>query len=303
MISMGILNKPEYWCRPTQILSKLHFIFRGYRHDEPVRIHLPWGDVIEAKAKDAIGKSLLTFGVYELAVSEVLWRLVDHGDVCVDIGANIGYMTSLLAKRVGGSGRVVAFEPHPAIFSKLMKNVDDFSGKPQITLVERAVGAAAGETMLIEPTGFAENKGTAFVVPLSNDTGWSGSRHQIKLQQLDSVFSDGEKIGLIKIDVEGAEEFVFQGAERLLTNTSVRDIVWEDHNQFPSKSVQYLKRCGYAVYQFTKTILGVSIWDPSASRAVKRHARWEATNFLATSNPARALARLKARGWHCLRPH
>lgn len=73
MRASTLFNKPEYLFRPTQILSKIRFLVERQRSNDLLAVPLPWGDVIRVSARDAIGKSLLTLGVHELAVSEILW--------------------------------------------------------------------------------------------------------------------------------------------------------------------------------------------------------------------------------------
>ena len=61
--------------------------------------------------------------MYETEVTESLWRLARVGDLAVDVGANIGYMTSILAVKAGARGKINSFEPHPTIFQRLRLNV------------------------------------------------------------------------------------------------------------------------------------------------------------------------------------
>ena len=300
MRAPALLNKPEYLCRPTQILSKIRFLIRSQRSDHLLPVSLPWGDVIRASATDAIGKSLLTLGVHELAVSEVLWRLVDRGDVCLDIGANIGYMTSLLSIRTGRAGRVFSFEPHPRLFACLKRNLESFSNGSRIVAEENAIGAADGMAELAEPVGFEKNAGTASVLPSVVGSDFAGVKQKVAMRRLDSIFLNDESFGVVKIDVEGAELDVFRGAKRLLTTKRIRDVVWEDHNVFPSESAKLLLKNGYKIYQFSKKIFGLAIWDPFRSQAKRADAPWETVNFLATYEPARAVTRLSPRGWQCL---
>ena len=59
------------------------------------------GDGVLADSTKTIGQSIRTTGLYDLAVSEVLARLIDPGDTVVDAGANVGYMTVLAAAAAG----------------------------------------------------------------------------------------------------------------------------------------------------------------------------------------------------------
>jgi len=229
-------------------------------------------------------------------------ELVDRGDVCLDIGANIGYMTSLLSTRTGSAGRVFSFEPHPRLFTCLKGNLECFSNSSRIVALENAIGAADGMAELAEPVGFEENEGTASVLPAFVGRDNAGVKHKVTIRRLDSIFSNDESFGVVKIDVEGAELNVLRGARRLLSAKSIRDIIWEDQNIFPSESVNLLSGHGYKIYQFSKRIFGPAIWDPFTVQGDRPSLAWETMNFLATLEPARATRRLGPRGWRCLMP-
>src|SRR5262249_15069120 len=114
------LNKPEYFFRPSQLLRRLHQVVRsiGGSHE----VNFPWGAHISIDPREEIGRAILRKGLYDLIVSETLWRLVEPGDLAVDVGANIGAMTSLMARRCGPNGMVASFEPHPRNFRALERN-------------------------------------------------------------------------------------------------------------------------------------------------------------------------------------
>jgi FkbM family methyltransferase len=299
------LNKPEYWFRPKQLLAKMRFRFSSASLREAAVVRLPWGAELTVKRGDAIGRSLLTYGVYELAVSEVLWRLTDHDDWCLDVGANIGYMTGLLAAKSGKGGKCFSFEPHPAVFACLKTNIGD--GLPsqndrfsEVSLVQAAIGSANGDVDLVEPEGFDQNEGIAQLANGSGNRSKLTASHRVSLRTLDSTFNHGERFGIMKIDVEGAELGVLQGARNLLLNKCIRDIVFEDIQSFPSDCAQLLITYGYKVYRISKAIFRPVIWDPSDQQMQKRSLPWDPINYIATLDPARVEARLCDRGWRCL---
>lgn len=271
-----------------------------------VRVRVPWGMELSVRSHDTIGNSLRIYNVYELAVSEVLWRLTDSGEWCLDIGANIGYMTGLLSVKVGVKGRVFGFEPHPLVFARLQGNVGGGSdnlckfNSAQVTLMQNAAGSADTEMDLLEPEGFKENEGTASLSNVAQPSS-HGIRHRVQVRRLDSIFNNSERFGVMKIDVEGAELAVLQGAGKLLSEKRIRDIVFEDFHPFPSECVSLLQRHGYKVFRINKAVLGPAIWDPSCLKAGKSYLPWEPTNYLATVDPTRAETRLRSRGWQCLR--
>src|ERR1700682_4087610 len=103
MKAIGRLFKPEYVYRPKQFYLR---VVRGFRRETRcVDLRLPWGTSIYVHPEHHIGRAIWHLGLYDLAVTEALWRLVDSGELAVDIGANIGYMTGVMAVRAGASGR------------------------------------------------------------------------------------------------------------------------------------------------------------------------------------------------------
>src|ERR1700751_1727563 len=126
MVNIRGVLKPEYLFRPNQIPRKLWLESLGRRR-EMKKVPLPWGLEIEVNTGESLGWSVYTRSLFETAVTETLWRLARAGDLIVDGGANIGYMSSLLAVKIGPRGKILCFEPHPKIFQQLRLNVQNWS--------------------------------------------------------------------------------------------------------------------------------------------------------------------------------
>jgi hypothetical protein len=92
------IAKPWYVWRPWQLVRRASIVISppqsGY-----TALPVAWGISVIADPAKMIGRSLFTTGIYDIAVSEVLARLIKPGDTVVDAGANVGYMT-LLAGQV-----------------------------------------------------------------------------------------------------------------------------------------------------------------------------------------------------------
>jgi FkbM family methyltransferase len=294
------LNKPEFWFRPGQIFRKLGYVCGRYASINTVSVTLPWGTTLQVNPHETIGRSLTTSGIYDLAVSEALWRLTEAGDWCMDIGANIGYMTSLLAAKAQARGKVFSFEPHPVIFGRFQTNLKNMVNDhfAPIQPNQMAVGTEDGKTNLVEPDEFGINEGVA---KLSDKQPSEKKSHPIVISRLDTLFSGKEQFGVIKVDVEGWEIAVFRGAEQLLAKHRIRDIVFEDFEAFPSESVKFLQNHGYTIFRLVKKILGPYIWNPLVTKAPNTLLPYEPVNYLATVDPNRALKLLQPRGWQCLK--
>ncbi len=295
-----ILNKPEYLYRPLQILKRIAYRLNPPKTEREATVRLPWGVIIATTPREALGNSLLSFGVYELVVSEAIWRLTDPGDRCVDAGTNIGYMTSIMAIRCGSKGSAQSFEPHPAIFAKLKENVTRWNQSAMasriapIELNPMALGSRRATMRLCEPDGFSTNEGIASLAPEG-----SGG-HPVPVDRLDNLASSASGYGIMKVDVEGAEFEVFEGSEKLLAGKQIRDIVYEDFSPYPSRCAVLLQKHGYTVFRLKKQLRGPQILVPTNPLATSTSLNWEPVNYLATVDPRRAQERMQERGWKCL---
>jgi|SRR3989339_571695 len=284
---------PEYVFRPSQIWLRLirEFNQRVHTYED---LTLPWGLAIRVRPAEAIGSCIWRLGIHDLCTSETIARLIDPGDLAVDVGANIGYMSSIMARRVGPQGRVIAFEPHPDIYNELEFNVGhwkDKSGIGSIVLYNMALSNQAGEGVLGIPAEFDINRGLAQLV-LNSDT---ANTLLVNLGCLDEIM-ENEKIGLLKLDVEGYEENVLRGAERLLKHRLIRDIVFESYKCYPTPVTQLLEEHGYHIFELDFKLLGLTVRPAGSSHNQVRRSV-DVPNYLATIDPARALVRLRKTGW------
>ena len=246
---------------------------------------LPWGVQIEVDLTDTIGGAIYKQGIFDIGVSECAWRLLRPGDHVVDAGANIGYMTSLFAARVGKEGKVHSFEPHPQIRQKLEGNVariTKIKASAPVVVHGFALGDINGSATLVETNSFASNQGTAFLAD-EITTLATVARHRVQVRTLDDLFPK-EVFGLIKIDVEGHESKLIRGADRLLSEQRVRNVIYEDHTQGRSGIPGVFSGHGYTVYSIGHTFSGLSLID--FRQQIRLDTSWESPSYLATLDSA-----------------
>jgi len=130
-----------------------------------------------------------------------------------DIGANVGYVSLSLAKQVGPSGRVIAFEPVPRNIEAFRRNID-INGLTNVRLLDAAASDAAGEAVI----RIAGNLSTASLVWHQNNP--SATELRIRTVCIDELVDAGQLASpkFAKIDVEGAEGAVLQGMRRTLAS-------------------------------------------------------------------------------------
>jgi FkbM family methyltransferase len=283
------LNKPWFRYQPTMVVKRL---WRALdRSSQPRRrVYLRWGTHLNIDKAETIGHAIWTTGIFDIATSEVLWRLTQPGDVCVDVGANIGYMTSIMARRAAPAGRVYAFEPQPKVNLELEKNVQGFpQGWAQVFPSNAAVSNQTGNALLWESLNFDHNHGTA---ALGTEPEASGRSTLVNTHRLDDQFDSC--INVLKIDVEGHEARVLEGAERLLSQGLIQNIVFEDHHCGSGELASMLKGFGFDVVGIDWNADGPLLISDTRLTARKFN---ESPNFLATKSPSEVCARLKLRGW------
>jgi hypothetical protein len=115
----------------------------------------------------------------------------------------------------------------------------------------------------------------------------------VELARLDDAIAD-EPIGVMKVDVEGHEPALLAGAAGLLAGHRIRDLIYEDHEPYPSRSSRLLEDAGYRVFALDNDLLGITLLPPTAHHDAPA---WPGPSYLATCQPDRASARMTPRWW------
>jgi FkbM family methyltransferase len=154
-------------------------------------------------------------GAYESDESAVVWSLLREGDFAVDVGANYGWFSLLMASRVGAKGTVLAIEPVPPMLAELKANLA-LNPEARVEVRPVAVGAEPGSVKLNVFEGLVH--GHASVSTLGREDFIS---FEAPLETLDELLRDDPRSPtLIKLDVEGAERDVIAGAVELIGGQS-----------------------------------------------------------------------------------
>ncbi|MDB9459528.1 FkbM family methyltransferase [Dolichospermum circinale CS-545/17] len=131
-----------------------------------------------------------------MSLTEVLWRLINPGETALDIGANIGYMTSIMAKRVGKTGKVFCFEPNLEVYAELCENINNWQqnlGVNNINAQQIALSNHAGSGVL---NLTSENRGEAFIDVAHDISAKSNSLvhySTVTMERLDKVLETEQK--------------------------------------------------------------------------------------------------------------
>ncbi len=214
-------------CMPAALADKVysHFL-RGHAQRLPGAFHAAPLRLCPAlrmnlNSSDTAHGRLAFTGVYDPELTAYLARLAPSGGLLVDVGANFGYF-SLLWCGLAENNRSIAFEASPKVLPSLRENIAMNQLTKRIDLLEVAASNAASVI--------------SFDVGPPDQTGWGGISSaqtgegvvQVPAARLDEVI-DAPEIALLKIDCEGADYLVLQGAERLLREKRIKHICFEEN--------------------------------------------------------------------------
>ena len=204
-------------------LTKYSFI-RKVKHYSLSNLQTDYAEVFGNKlflSKKGLALSISHYGTYEELESKIMEEKIEMGNIVVDVGANIGLHTLNMARIVGSTGQVFAFEPDPSNFEILKKNVK-INNYKNIILEQKAVGDKHGRTTLYQ----SDHPGKHRIFP---QTEQAKSQVQVELTNLDNYFDSDmtDKINFIKIDVEGLEFSVLKGMKNILKNSKKIKILFE----------------------------------------------------------------------------
>lgn len=225
------------------------------------------GQSMEVDPRDRVGRAILDQGCSERGTFEFVSRWLRPGMTVIDAGAHVGQYTVLASARVGDTGRVHAFEPHPGLFRMLRRNVRG-AGCGNVIANRLALASAPGPRTLtpspIEITGSG-----------SLDAGEFTDAVDVRATTLDAYVASArlDRVDLVKLDVEDAALEVLDGAaDTLAANRDVLLIV--------EALDEAARRCGHTVSAlasrlralgfrlFATTPRGLEPYAPTGGRAV-----------------------------------
>ena len=199
----------------------LTLALRARRHfpEMPIPLRLSFGAWWLAE-KGALDHELMYEGFEEPELRFVR-RILRPGMTVLDIGAHHGLYTLLGSKCVGREGRVIAFEPSPREFERLRRHVR-VNRRSNVRLEPCAVGEYNGEADLFQVDGFRD-WGNSLRPPVVPEP---VRRIRVPIRRLDDVLEARgiSQVDFIKLDAEGGELSVLQGAKRLL-QTAPRPVI------------------------------------------------------------------------------
>ncbi len=196
----------------SQVLTK-----GSYAVDDTLQLTVGRHGYFLNLATDQIGTVLSLYGEWAEPETRLLTALVNAGDVVFDIGAHVGTQTVPLARKVGPSGLVVAFEPQRRLHQILSANIA-LNGLSNVICLNAAAGASEGYVDMPEQN-YAQGGNFGAVSLIGTEIRPTAELLSVPVRRIDDFTNGFERCALIKIDVEGMEEPVLRGASSLINRT------------------------------------------------------------------------------------
>lgn len=166
---------------------------------------------------------LVMDGFWETPVTQCLARVVKPGDVCVDVGAHLGYFSVLMSALAGETGKTLAVEPNPAIASML--KLTSGINHPGFRVWEGALGNMTGWMEIHIPR---KRTGDSSLIIREGAEGEGIIHRETPVTTFDLLVSGQglDKVDVVKIDAEGAEPLILDGmAETLARNPGIKIVM------------------------------------------------------------------------------
>ena len=206
------------------------------------------GISLHVLADDLIGRHILLSGQFDRSIVQVLIDQARPGDVLLDVGANIGYVSACFLSQVPDS-RSICIEPQPGITDILSKNLAAFGERATIHMV--ALSDKNGELRFHIDNA---NRGASKIA--------GDGEFSVPAVDARQLLGTLDRVDLVKIDVEGHEPVVFKAMEGELGRLRPRAILFEDQVRAaaPDAAIgSILARLGYQVMAIRKRLLSTDL--------------------------------------------
>ncbi len=245
--------------QPLWLRQKLYYRFfskSAYKHShlfDAVALEFATNVNLKLEPRD-VGHQVIAFcGFYELELTRKIVELAKQGGLFVDVGANYGYFSCMWAAS-NSENRVIAFEASPRNVAPLRENIAKNYLEAQVDIYDIALGKEAGNL----PFSFMSDE----------QTGWGGLALKdgtntinvpvVTLDQFWTKLAD-QTINVLKIDTEGADTWVLEGASQLLKEKRIKHIFFEENEVRMSAlgilsdtAKNLLESCGYQLKQIER---------------------------------------------------
>ena len=263
MRAVWLLSWPlrTYWVHSERKIGKRFLLDRVLKPLLPApprgfTATVPGGGLVDLHYREDVGLTTLLGGGFERTELEQALRLARPTTTAVDVGANVGVYTVVLARAISQEGSVLSFEPEPSNVERLRANVER-NGLTNVEIHPVALADRAGQAVLhLATDGMYHSTGDVY------EERATGRDLPVSTLTLDDVWerAGAPTVSFVKVDTEGTELDVLRGAEGLLRAESPALLV-EDRD---SRIEPWLAARGYLGSRPPGFALGNTLFQPRA---------------------------------------
>ncbi|MBI2793661.1 MAG: FkbM family methyltransferase [Ignavibacteria bacterium] len=192
-----------------KILNEIYFKYLAPQQDTWVAAKLSYNITMRLNIAEFLQAHIFLFGSYELPTIKFIRSYLTTGDVCFDIGAQIGYLSLAMAVSGNKNVFVYSFEPEPKNLERFSENIR-LNSLTNVNLISKAVSNNVDQLKLYMSRD--HNAGTHSII--KDDPNVTEEFVVVDATTIDNIIHEQEidRLDLVKIDVEGAELEVVEGA-------------------------------------------------------------------------------------------
>ncbi len=209
--------------------------FQVFNHQKACR----YGQMLYNVHDTYIGRSLDLYGEYSEGEVDLFRQTLQPGSIVIEAGANMGAHTLTLARLVTRSGVVIAFEPQRILFQTLCANLA-LNSVPNVYAFQQALGAEAG-AVFVPSLDYTKDNNFGGLALGSYQSG-----ERVPVSTLDDFNFPG--CHFLKVDVEGMELAVLQGASKLIGRFRPVIYIENDRQERAAALVRHLHSLDYKMY-------------------------------------------------------
>lgn len=212
---------------------------------------------------------LLARGCWEIHVTECLAKAVSHGMTVVDVGANYGYYSLLMAGLSGPSGKLISIEANPMLGELLDITLRRNGMKSRMSLHRVAVSNRDGASTTMRYSNLSAMNGRIFEEQTPTTRNENDRVVSVPVRTLDSLIEPGARVDVMKVDIEGGERAMWQGATRVIADNPDITIVMEVETSRYADAETFYQEIVDAGFKLRKLHNDGSIRDTSIDKLLR----------------------------------
>lgn len=215
----------------------------------------PHGDMIFLPHDVYVGRSIANYGEYSEEEARLFQTLLRPGMTALDVGANIGYFSVVMSKALGPLGKVYAFEPQRLLYRILCANLA-INGCTNASCHMAAAGRRQGR-ILVPDLDYSEELNYGGVC-----AGNCGAGVDTPVMAIDDLTLDA--CHFVKVDVEGMERQVLEGAVRTIER--FQPVLWVENDRAENSRdlVEFIYSIGYEAFWFVNFLFNPKNFENNA---------------------------------------